>query len=433
MCTRAGVLGACLALGAIAPLVAQQPQRAAQMPMLPLTQLDERALAADLDNRTFTLTFAQPVPIKDLLLLLVRGTSLSVVPDPAISGSFIGELKNVTVRQALGLILPPLGLSYAVDGPFIRVLRREPETRLFDINYIATRRTGASRIGGDAGAQTGSFATVSSVMAGDVFGELTRGVQTLLSEHATFNVDRQAGLVQVTDFPERLDRVAVYLEAVQDRVHRQVHIDARVIEVELNDEKARSLDWTALSQAMAVPGTGAATTGARPALTTGLRFRDVTRFLDALAAQGTVSVIASPQLLAINNEPAIVRAASPSAANAKDDQADVSGLDSLTLSVTPQIAPGGIVMLSLSPILTLRTPAERGKAAVATRESDTLARVADGETIVMSGFGRMRETREKKVAGVKGGWFGRSTVVTRRHVELLILLTPRILTMASTQ
>ena len=104
-------------------------QRPAQMPTLPLTQLDERARAADLDNRTFTLTFGQPVPIKDLLLLLVRGTSLSVVPDPAIAGSFIGELKNVTVRQALGLILRPLGLDYTLDGNIVRVFKREPETR----------------------------------------------------------------------------------------------------------------------------------------------------------------------------------------------------------------------------------------------------------------------------------------------------------------
>ena len=414
-------------------LAAQQPQRAAQMPMLPMTQLDERVLAADLDNRAFTLTFSQPVPIRDLLLLLVRGTNLSIVPDPAISGSFIGELKNVTVRQALGLILPPLGLSYTVEGPFIRVLRREPETRLFDINYIATTRSSASRIGGDAAAQAGSFATVSSATTSDLFAELARGVQTLLSEHAVFNVDRKAGLVQVTDFPERLDRVAVYLEAVQDRVHRQVQIDARIIEVELSDEKAQALDWVVLSQAMLAPGTAPATAAARPSLT-GLRFRDVTRFLEALAAQGTVSVVASPRLLAINNEPAIVRASSPTAANAKDQPADMSAIESLTLSVTPQIAPGGIVMLSLSPILTLRTPSERGKTtAVATRESDTLARVADGETIVMSGFGRTRETREKKVAGVKGGWFGRSTAVTRKHVELLILLTPRILTMVSAQ
>src|SRR5262245_7964160 len=79
------VLGAgCLALSA-APLTAQQPAQPSpqavqpsQMPLLPLTQLDERGTAADLDSRAFTLTFAQPVPIKDLLLMLVRGTSLSV-------------------------------------------------------------------------------------------------------------------------------------------------------------------------------------------------------------------------------------------------------------------------------------------------------------------------------------------------------------------
>src|ERR1700675_3557272 len=94
----------CLVLGAAVlskAVLAQQAIQPAQMPALPLTELDERGLATDLDNRTFTLTFAQPVPVRDLLLLLVRGTNLSIVPDPAIEGTFIGELKNVTVRQAL--------------------------------------------------------------------------------------------------------------------------------------------------------------------------------------------------------------------------------------------------------------------------------------------------------------------------------------------
>ena len=120
---------------------AAQP-RPGQMPTLPLTQLDERTLAADLDNRTFSLTFAQPVPIKDLLLLLVRGTTLSVVPDPAIAGTFIGELKNVTVRQALELILRPLGLAYDIDGNVVRVFTREPETRIFDIELHRDRADG---------------------------------------------------------------------------------------------------------------------------------------------------------------------------------------------------------------------------------------------------------------------------------------------------
>src|SRR6185503_15658000 len=278
-------------------MLAQAPQHRVQMPTLPLTQLDERGFAADLDNRTFSLTFAQPVPINDLLLLLVRSTKLSVVPDMAVTGSFIGELKNVTVRQALGLILRPLGLDYAVDASFIRVFKREPETRIFDLNYIATERTGSSSVGGDSG--PGSSATVTSTTRTDVFEDVTKGVQTLLTEHAAFNVDRKAGLLQVTDFPERLDRISLYLDAVHDRVLRQVQIDARVIEVELNDEKATGVDWGAV----VADQVGEILPGQRPAVRpslTGLRATDLPKLLASLAAQGTVSVISSPRLLTLN-------------------------------------------------------------------------------------------------------------------------------------
>jgi hypothetical protein len=55
-----------------------------------------------------------------------------------------------------------------------------------------------------------------------------------------------------------------------------------------------------------------------------------------------------------------------------------------------------------------------------------VARVLDGETIVIAGTGLERETRERKNAGNSGGWFGRSTVVTRKHVELVVLVTPRV-------
>jgi type II secretory pathway component GspD/PulD (secretin) len=397
------VLGTwCLVPGASCLVLAQTPQRPGQMPTLPLTQLDERALAADLDNRTFTLTFAQPVPVKDLLLLLVRGTNLSVVPDPAIGGSFIGELKNVTVRQALGLILTPLGLDYSVDGNIIRVFRREPSTRIFDVNYIASERSGAAMIGG-VGAAGGdpaapSFANVSTATKADLFVDLTRGVQTLLSERAAFNVDRKAGLLQVTDFPERLDRVALYLETVHDRVHRQVQIDARVVEVELNDEKAPSLDWAGLAAQLMADQSPAERAAARPTLT-GMRVIDVQKLLGLMAAQGKLLVMASPRLVTLNNEPAIVRT------------------DAITISVTPQIAPDSAVMLSVSPIV---------KAPVVA-ESDMLARVADGETLVIPGFTRDREVRERRNLGISGGWFGRGTVVTRKRVEVVILLTPKIL------
>ena len=394
----AGVSYVVFALAVASPALAQGLAQGPRMPTLPLTQLDESGPAADLDNRTFTLTFAQPVPVRDLLLLLVRGTNLSLIPDPAIGGSFIGELKNVTVRQALESILPPLGLDYRVDAGFVRVFSRERDTRVFDINYIAAERSGSSTLGSsavDPGAL--SSVSVSTMTKGDLFVDLTEGVRTLLSESATFNLDRKAGLLQVTDCPERLDRIAAYLEAVEGRVNRQVEFDAQIVEVELNDANAAGVDWRILSAALTAGPPAAAASGRR--LLTGLRVTDLSRFMTLLAEQGKVGTLHSARLTTLNNEPAIVRS------------------DSLTLTVTPQIAPDGVVMLSLTPMMK----------APAVAESDTLARVADGETLVISGFMRSREVRERTNQGLRGGWFGRRTVVTQKRVELLILLTPKIL------
>ena len=354
---------------------AQAPaQRPPQLPpLLPLTQIDDRGLSSDLDNKTFSLTFSQPVAIQDVLLLLVRGTSLSIVPEPTINGKFIGDLKNVTIRQALGLVLEPFGLDFTADAGVVRVFKREPETRIYDLSFLATERSGTSTVGGDAAAATN--ARVTTATRGDVFADVAKGIPTILSDKGTFNVDRKAGLVQVTDFRERLDRVGVYIDAVQDRVQRQVQIEARVLEVELNDEKAVSLDWSSLRTA-----------------------RDLDKVMAALTAQGTVKVLSSPRLSTLNNEPGIVKT------------------DAVTLSVTPQISQDSIITLALAPLL----------ASPQALASDMIARVADGETIVIAGLGRDFETKERQNAGISGGWFGRKTVTTKKHVELVVLMTPRI-------
>lgn len=409
-----------------AGITAAQPPRTGQLlAPLPLTQLDERALSADLDNRAITLTFAQPVPLRDVLLLLVRGTDLSIVSDAAISASFAGELKSVTVRQALGLVLPPLGLDYAVDGTFVRVFRRERETRLFDINYVGLTRIGTRAVVAAAGT-TGASARVDTVAGGDLFADIAKGVQTLLSDRSTFNVDRKAGLLQVTDFPERLDRVGIYLDAVHDRVHRQVQVDARILEVTADEVDAPPLDVAALI------GGGDPASGAQRRMVGSLRSGDVTRLLTALGTRGKVSVLATPRIVVLNNEPAIFQAASVFAEPGQPESN--SPRQQFTLGVTPQITGDGVVMLSVSPVVAIAGEVAAGKPPpTSLSETDIIARVADGETIVLTGASREQVLRERKSAGVKGGWFGRSTVLTRKRVELLILLTPTILAPLGTE
>ena len=400
-----------MSLPLVAMLLAQAPAGRVPLPPLPLTELDEGPLSADLDGRAFSLTFGEAVPIQDLLLLLVRGTSLSIVPGPGVTGAFIGELKDVTVRQALVLILPPLGLDYDVQGGFIRVFPRALATRLFDLNYSATERSGTSVVGEPG------VAAVTSSSQGDVFADLEHAVRGLLSDRGTFSIDRKAGLLQVTDAGERIDRVAEYLDVVRDRMHRQVQIDTRVVEVELADEHAQGLDWSALAQAGASPR---AARNASP----GVRVRDVGRLLEALAEQGAVTTVAAPRLLVLNNEPAIVRGTTGSAAGGRPE--------GLTLAVTPQIAQDGMVTLAVGPVVTQReSSGDDTPDVVLVREADMLARVASGETLVVSGFYRDRVTRERRSGGLSGGWFGRSTVEVRKRVELVVLLTPTIVNTAA--
>jgi type II secretory pathway component GspD/PulD (secretin) len=97
--------------------------------------------------------------------------------------------------------------------------------------------------------------------------------------------------------------------------------------------------------------------------------------------------------------------------------------ETVTFIVTPQIATDSVITLSLTPMMNAPTAIE----------ADMLARVNDGETLVISGFTQDREVRERKNIGVSGGWFGRGTVVTKKRVELVILLTPRIVAGVSAQ
>ena len=118
-------------------LVAAQRQPTHPLPPLePLivTQLDDQTRVPDLDTARLSLLMSQPIPIKDFLLLLVRDTRVSIVPDPNVEGTFVGELKGVTVRQALELA--PLGLDYAVDDGVVRVFERQRETRIFPLERL---------------------------------------------------------------------------------------------------------------------------------------------------------------------------------------------------------------------------------------------------------------------------------------------------------
>jgi MSHA biogenesis protein MshL len=387
----------------------------AELPPLPVTELDERLRTADLDDgRRVSLTVSRPMPLRELLMLLVNGTPFSLVTDESVDGTFLGELKDLTMRQALEAVLFPRGLDYDVQGTLVRVFPRKASTRLFDVNYLDVRRTWRRDIGDGASGEAASSAVRTSIVSNvDRFDELSSGVQVLLSASGRLHVDRGAGLLQVTDFADRLDLVAVYVEAVQMRAMRQVRIDAQVLQVTFA-EGTSSIDWIRVAQRA---GAGTRSSSGRAAA--GLIVADTNLLKSAIAEQGVVTTVATPQFVAMNNEPAVMRVGSAGAY-----------VDGLTLSVTAQISADGLVLLNATPTYTAQAQASELKRTNGARpamlhggEADTTARVQDGETMVLSGFVDTRVS-EKPAAGF-AAMFGMQPRTATKS-EVVILLTPRI-------
>jgi MSHA biogenesis protein MshL len=457
-------------LAATAVLLATAAQGSAQGPAqarpasqgtlqpLVVTQLDERLQDSDLDNmRPVSITLAEPTLITDLLLMLVRGTRLSVVSDPDVQGTFRGELKDVTPRQALDMILQPHGYDYSVQGNLIRVFKRRLETRRFDLNYVVTRRTSSRTLSASSAITPaeGSSAEVTDTDAADVFTDLATGVQTLLSAQGRFNLDRKAALLQATDFPERLDQIQLYLDAVHNRATRQVQIQAKVIEVVLDDLFATGLNWPLLLKRAgdAVSLTQTITPTGSGAMTMGLQIKDFAGLLNAFGSQGKVNVMANPTINTLNNEPVVVRVGTQDVFFRTTTQTDASTgrilqtttepraiTEGVVLSVTPQIASDGMINMSISPSLTERTGQATSRFGdsvpiLSVREADTLVRVHEQETIVITGLmDELERPGPRKVPflgdlpGIGGMFRGEST--SRRKTDLVILLTPTVMTPA---
>ena len=137
-----------------------------------------------------------------------------------------------------------------------------------------------------------------------------------------FSINKQAGLVSVFA-PERLHkRVAGYMKELKKSVSSQVLIEAKVLEVSLDDEFAAGIDWNAINlfgksgSLLGFDATGTLVRGildpaTSPTSNFGGRYNsgDFTAAIDAISRFGTVHALASPRLTVLNNQSAALNVA----------------------------------------------------------------------------------------------------------------------------
>ncbi len=83
---------------------------------------------------------AENTPIRQALALFAHANKLNIVPDLDVTGDITVDFSDLPLNLAMEALIDASGYYFVQDGPLIRV--RNSETRIFQIDYINTTRTG---------------------------------------------------------------------------------------------------------------------------------------------------------------------------------------------------------------------------------------------------------------------------------------------------
>jgi MSHA type pilus biogenesis protein MshL len=455
-------------------------------PAPPLQPLPDAPVEAVEGVKTSTEEFRRPsrrytlaltgADARELFLSLARENDLNILISPDVTGAVTLDIKGATAPEIIeeACLLVKCKVEYA--GRMVRILPLRRESRFFDVDYILGTRSGQGLLAASSATSTGSSSGSSGGGGGggdsdnksinqintdekaEMFTTLVEEVKALLSDgEAKVVLNKTAGTLSVTDYPQNLDRVAAYLRNLTERSHTGVLIEAQILEVTLNDETQYGIDWSTPGLSLfGVPGglTGGAVmsqslqSGVGSGAKIGLAGTNATVFMDALATYGQINVLSAPKVATLNNQKAIIRigrqdiffratvipATTTTAAVVTYNPDTVT--EGIILAVTPQVGRNGQVLLAIHPSITERVgtavaPDRNTAPIIDVRETNTVVAVHDGKTVVIGGM--MQERTQEIVSSVPflgsipflGALF-RNTDQIKKKTELVILITPRI-------
>ncbi len=457
---------------------------------------------APVDPR-FDLTVSN-APARQVFMGLVEGTQYSIVLPQDLRGTISLNLKEATVPEALSTIRQAYGYEYKREGDRFFILGREMQTRMFPVNYLNIARKGHSdtRVSASGlnstGSGTSGSATTQSAASGvqvetlsqtDVWKDLTSTLVAIIGTEGGRKVvvNPQIGLVVVRAMPDELRLVDDFLGISQTSLNRQVILEAKIIEVELNDGFQSGINWAGLAEkngrsyTLGQVGGGSSLSAGKseiagntgnlnPALgaisgtnssafggvfTLAVRSNNFAAFFELLQTQGHVNVLSSPRVSTVNNQKAVIKVGSDAFFVTKQDitQTSVTGQPTVTtqlspffsgiaLDVTPQIDDAGNINLHIHP--SVSDVAEKkisigfgqtiSTALSSIQESDNIVRANSGQIIVIGGLMKEASTDDNASIPLLGdipilGNLFKHKKVTRIKKELVILLRPTTITL----
>ncbi|MGG5573996.1 pilus (MSHA type) biogenesis protein MshL [Vibrio diazotrophicus] len=454
---------------------------------------------------------ANGVEAKAFFASLVKGTEYSVAIHPSVEGRVTVNLSEVTLDEALDVVRDLYGYQIEKVGKVIQVYPAGLRTVTIPVDFLSLKRSGRSLTSvvtgttgsSNSGSNNNSSSSNSSDNGNDTSNRSTISGGTTISTENESNfwpqlqtavsrlvgsgkgqsvvVMPQASVISLRAYPDEIREVRRFLGISQDRIQRQVIMEAKILEVTLNDGFQQGINWTKLFNSngtqyaigagdtslnstastlggavSALPGLGTIGTllgGQTNIVMSSGSFEAVLSFM---ATQGDLNVLSSPRVTAVNNQKAMIKVGSEAyyITSLSSDTGDGDNSESstdveltqffsgITLDVTPQIDDKGKVLLHVHPAVIDVEEENKifvynGKefslplAKSSIRESDSVIHANDGDVVVIGGLMKSNTINQTSKVPFLGdipllGHAFRNTSQATQKTELVILLKPTV-------
>ncbi len=419
------------------------------------------------------------------------------------------KLTNVCLSDVLSELTTAYNIGYIQTTNGYNIYPPHVRSRIFAVNYHNFYRSGSSALSINSSQLSSSGNNSSTTGGGDNFSKIeskstdvfwdniektlnviilddkiNNGSQKEDTASSQIAVYRESGIIIVRALPRALQNIEAFLKSVNKNSLQQVVIEAKILDVQLDEEFSQGIQWELLKKklymtsfnntAQSIPAISDVFKSTRVPLdnsdlvTTVMsgRFGNHTDFdavLQALSTQGKISVLSSPRLSALNNQRALMKygderyfvtnvsnmqfanANSPNNSNNTQSSIDLTPFFSgVALDTTARIVNDKEVVLHIHPIIT--TVKEEGKkiqvdgkesnipvARVQTREADTVVKAGSGDIIIIGGLVLNSVGLKTAKPAVPNGFLQKLLApFTAKHNvssknELIILLRPTII------
>ncbi len=361
-------------------------------------------------DKLVSISVTEDVPIKDVLIELGRIADVDMEIDPAISGGIIFRVTNKPFRDVIKRIADLAGLRYHMDDGILRVERDIPYLKNYTVDFLNLNRSNTGSVtidtkvlGGSAssgssnssssssstsssgsggeGLSSGSSNAISSSYDGDLWTSVENTLQSILAfkpenlsraivaeaaaaapTATAYTINRQAGVISVLANDKQQQNVKAYLDNVLRTSSAQVLIEAKIVEVTLDEQYRSGIDWGTISDKKSnLQFEGAFDAGidsSVEAVTFGRlnKANTLANSVSLMDSFGVSRTLSSPRLHAMNNQQAVLTFAENNiyftleVEETEDNSVD--GETTLTIDSTLNSVPIGVI-LTLQPSINL--------------------------------------------------------------------------------